>query len=144
MQYHPGQGVYRSATQNALRLARTEINKAYHTADYLRWQKMDMVVGYRIRPSERFYTAVCPICQSLAGVYPKNFVFTGFHCNCRCTCVPIMISDSEFEKMLNGQDFSAKQPDLPNNFKKWVKENSGKIKKNPPEFISDNISMIKV
>lgn len=43
--FHPGQGVYRSSYKNALRLAATETNIAYNTADYIRWQQMDFVVG---------------------------------------------------------------------------------------------------
>ena len=46
--YHPGQGVYRSSAKNAQRLARTEINMAYRESEFLRWQKLDFVVGLRI------------------------------------------------------------------------------------------------
>lgn len=35
--YHPGQGVYRSASMNALRLSSTTTNMAYRAADYERW-----------------------------------------------------------------------------------------------------------
>ena len=45
---HPGRGVYRSSYMNARRLAATETNIAYRTADHLRWQKMDFVVGIEI------------------------------------------------------------------------------------------------
>jgi hypothetical protein len=34
--FHPGQGRYRSSSKNALRVAATETNQAYHTADYER------------------------------------------------------------------------------------------------------------
>lgn len=34
--YHPGRGVYRSSYKNARRLAATETNIAYRTADYER------------------------------------------------------------------------------------------------------------
>ena len=46
--FHPGRGVYRSSYMNARRLAATETNIAYRTADHLRWQKMDFVVGIEI------------------------------------------------------------------------------------------------
>ena len=46
--YHPGQGVYRSAYRNALRLTATETNMAYRTADHLRWQQMNFVTGIEI------------------------------------------------------------------------------------------------
>ena len=43
--FHPGRGVYRSSYQNARRLAVTEVNTAYRTADHERWQQPDFVVG---------------------------------------------------------------------------------------------------
>ncbi len=46
--FHPGRGVYRSSYMNARRLAATETNIAYRTADHLRWQQMDFVVGIEI------------------------------------------------------------------------------------------------
>ena len=47
--YHPGQGVYRSSYQNAMRMARTEINSAYREADYTRWQQLDFMSGMKSR-----------------------------------------------------------------------------------------------
>jgi rubrerythrin len=67
--FHPGQGVYRSSKANALRLARTEINMAYRTADNLRWDEMDFVYGYEVLRSSNPYE--CPICEALKGRYPK-------------------------------------------------------------------------
>ena len=49
--FHPGQGVYRSSYQNARRLAVTETNMAYRTADHERWQNQDFVVGIEIHLS---------------------------------------------------------------------------------------------
>ena len=49
--FHPGQGVYRSSYQNARRLAVTETNMAYRTADHERWQNLDFVVGIEIHLS---------------------------------------------------------------------------------------------
>ena len=40
-------GVYRSSYNNARRLAATETNIAYRTADHLRWQQMDFVISLR-------------------------------------------------------------------------------------------------
>ena len=51
LQYNPGQGVYRSSYQNALRLARNEINRSYREAEYLRFQQNPVVIGYRIQNS---------------------------------------------------------------------------------------------
>lgn len=49
--YHPGQGVYRSAYINARRLADTETNIAYRTADHDRQQDLDFVVGIEVHLS---------------------------------------------------------------------------------------------
>lgn len=142
--YNPGQGVYASANKNAMRLARTEINKAYRTADHTRWQQMDMVVGYRIQTSPRSITAVCPICEQLAGVYPKNFKFVGFHIQCRCVCIPILCSDADFRKLLAGKEVDLKQPALPRQFTSWYEKNKGKLKENSlPDWFKDNKGLLK-
>lgn len=119
LQYSPGQGVYRSSYQNALRLARTEINRAYREADYQRWQQLPFVIGYRIIISNRSYT-VCNICRSLSGVYPKSFKFLGWHPQCMCTCVPIMCSDEEMDKIIDGQDIKLSKPPMPKEYIEYI------------------------
>lgn len=121
LSYNPGQGVYRSAHANALRLARNEINQAYRESDYLRWQKMPFVVGYRIQTSNRVAT-VCPICKELAGVYPKSFKFLSWHVSCMCTCIPIMVSDSEFDKVLDDENYTPKQPPMPKQYTEYIEK----------------------
>ncbi|MDD3229594.1 MAG: minor capsid protein [Oscillospiraceae bacterium] len=138
LKYNPGQGVYRSAKENAFRLARTEINRAYRMADHTRWQQLPFVIGFRLRNSERAKTSVCPICEHFNGtVFPKDFVFTGLHASCRCTAIPIL--DKEVEKVIRGEK-TTKQPPLPKKFIEFYKKNSDK--KNLPEFISLNMGMI--
>lgn len=138
LKYNPGQGVYRSAKENAFRLARTEINRAYRMADHTRWQQLPFVIGFRLRNSERSKTSVCPICEHFNGtVFPKDFVFTGLHPSCRCTAIPII--DKEVEKVIRGEK-TPKQPPLPKKFIEFYKKNSDK--KNLPEFISLNLGMI--
>jgi hypothetical protein len=48
LKYNPGQGVYRSAYKIAMRLARTEINRTYHRADFERGQQLPVVGIFRI------------------------------------------------------------------------------------------------
>ena len=132
--FHPGRGVYRSSYMNARRLAATETNIAYRTADHLRWQQMDFVVGIeiclsnnhtiRLQPGETTddpkqlradgtpkANAVRPlhdICDELKGRYPKTFKFTGWHPHCRCYAVSILKTDEELakdnERILNGEE----------------------------------------
>ena len=78
--YNPGQGVYRSAHKNALRLASSEINAFYKEAENTRWASMDFVVGIEIKRSNNFFD--CKICEPLKGKYPKTFKFSGWHANC--------------------------------------------------------------
>ena len=69
--FHPGQGVYRSAHKNALRLASNEINIAYREAEQTRIRQNNDVVGVQINlsPSHRHYD----MCDELKGTYPKDF-----------------------------------------------------------------------
>lgn len=99
--YHPGQGVYRSSYKNALRLAATETNKAFRTADYERWQNMDFVTGIEVERSPSNH-GPCPVCDGKAGQYPKNFKFTGWHPFCICIATPVMMEHEEFAEWLLG------------------------------------------
>jgi len=151
--YHPGRGVYRSSYRNARRLAATETNLAYRTADHLRWQQMDFVVGIKVQlsnnhnckgvPAGRFYD----ICDELQGRYPKDFKFTGWHPLCRCYATPVLMSNEEFAESLLSERSGGKAPRsanevtaLPDNFKEWVERNIHRIDraKNAPYFIRDN------
>lgn len=99
--YHPGQGVYRSSYKNALRLAATETNKAFRTADYERWRNMDFVKGIEVERSPSNH-GPCPVCDAKAGEYPKDFKFTGWHPFCICIATPIMMDHEEFAEWLLG------------------------------------------
>lgn len=97
--YHPGQGVYRSAKMNALRLTATTTNTAYRSADYDRWSKQDFVLGIKIQRSAN-NRGPCRICDSMVGEYPKIFKFTGFHPFCICFATPIVMEPEELADYL--------------------------------------------
>lgn len=78
--YHPGQGVYRSAFKNALRMTRTETNMAYRASDMERWKKIDFIKGYEVKLSNNH--PKLDICDYLKGEYPKTFFFDSWHPNC--------------------------------------------------------------
>ena len=86
--YHPGQGVYRSSYRNAQRLARSETNIAYRSADYERWAQLDFVVGVEIKLSNNHPEP--DICDQLKGIYPKDFKWTGWHPHCRCHAISLL------------------------------------------------------
>ena len=172
---HPGRGVYRSSYMNARRLAATETNIAYRTADHLRWQKMDFVVGIeivlsdnhtiRLQPGEKTsdlpgqmradgtpkanaVRTLTDICDTLAGRYPKDFKFTGWHPHCRCRAVTILKTEEEMardtRRILDGRQPSADSTnavtDTPEAFKGWVENNRDRIATGHslPYFIRDN------
>ncbi len=158
-EYRPGRGVYRSAYKNALRLASTEINIAYRTADHERWSKMDFVVGIHIGLSNNHTCAGfrgkdwSDICDTLEGDYPKDFKFTGWHPHCRCIATTILKSDDELEednrRIAEGEEPTAPEDsenfvgETPEGFNGWVAENRERIGAADkagtlPYFIADN------
>ena len=142
--YHPGRGVYRSSFKNAMRLTRSETNMAYRTAEQTRWKQFDFVVGYEIKLSQ---SHPChDVCDELAGKYPKDFVWTGWHPMDMCYCVSILKTQDEFWRDL-GEDNPDKSEnevtDVPEAFKNWVKDNEERIETaekrgTQPYFIRDN------
>lgn len=153
--YHPGAGVYRSSYMNARRLAVTETNIAYRTADYIRQQQLDFIVGIRIVLSNNHNCKGVPagmffdICDSLQGNYPKDFKFTGWHPHCRCHVETILKTPEELEqdteRILAGRQTTNtsknKIKDVPKAFKEWVKDNEDRILAagdKLPYFLRDN------
>jgi len=149
--YHPGQGVYRSSYKNARRLAATETNIAYRTSDHLRWQQMDFVVGIEIHLSNNHTLNGKPfkdICDRLAGKYPKDFKFTGWHPHCRCYATSILKTQEEIDRdtqrILNGEKPDGESVnrvrDVPQAFKDWLTENDERLQRTTsvPYFLADN------
>lgn len=97
--YHPGQGVYRSAYMNALRTSATTTNIAYRSADYERWSKQDFVLGIEVQRSGN-HKGACNICDAMVGKYPKTFKFTGWHPFCICYATPIVMEPEELTDYL--------------------------------------------
>lgn len=156
--YHPGQGVYRSSYRNAQRLARSETNIAYRSADYERWAQLDFVVGVEIKLSNNHPEP--DICDQLKGIYPKDFKWTGWHPNCRCYMVPVLATDQELDDMvdriLSGEEpgnlsveSSNEVTEAPENFKKWLEDpktqermEKAEAKGTLPYFIRDNKDLV--
>lgn len=166
---------------NARRLAATETNIAYRTADHLRWQQMDFVVGIEIvlsnnhtiklqpgettddksqlrkdgTPKANAVRPLVDICDDLAGRYPKDFKFTGWHPHCCCHAVPILKTQKEINedtrKILNGEPVDGESvnavKDIPQEFKNWVRRNVSRIetarsKGTEPYFLRDNANAV--
>ena len=153
--YHPGRGVYRSSYRNAQRLARTETNIAYSTADYERWQQMPFVIGIEIKLSNNHPEP--DICDDLKGIYPKTFKWSGWHPNCRCYQEPVLASPAELDKMLDnildgsdpaGVDCANEVTAMPSAFRVWAKDNAERIDRATtagtlPYFLRDNQELVE-
>lgn len=134
---HVGQGVYRSARKNALRVARTEINAAYHKARNGRWANEPFVIGQHIHISPQHDPDEdADICDELEGYYPKDFDWDSWHSQCMCTSDPVVISGEErkqfYKRMLNGEDMSDyvspnSIKDVPDQYKRYIEANGDKI-----------------
>ena len=145
--YHPRRGEYRSSYKNAMRLTRTETNMAYRAADCDRWSRIPFVVGMEVKRSNHPFG--CEVCEALKGKYPKDFVFTGWHPQCRCYIVPVLASEEErmayHRAVLRGEDvsdfhFSGEVREVPDGMKKWVNENAERIEgaRSLPYWMRDN------
>lgn len=151
---HPGQGVYRSAFKNARRLAVTEMNAAYRRAEWQSYQSNPLIVGYRIELSNNHTVVINgkvrplrDICDDLVGEYPKTFLWTGWHPQCRCRMVPILISDAEFTarakaraagKLDEWKPKTVTEP--PKAFFDWAEKNRERLERgeHTPYWIRDN------
>ncbi len=147
LSYRPGRGVYRSSYKNAMRLVRTEMHRAYSEAKLSAIREDKHVKGYRIKLSNNHTTLKngkpspfhC-ICDDLQGEYPKTFQFHGWHPQCRCVIVPILVSFEELQAQRKGKKIEEIK-DVPPQFTKWVEDNRDKIA-NPrlknPLFLENN------
>ena len=131
-----GMGVYRSARKNALRIARTEINAAYHKARNERWQNEPFVIGQYIHVSPQH--DIDDICNDLEGRYPKDFDWRSWHANCMCTSDPITIQGEEkkefYKRLMAGEDMSNYVSPfavltMPEKYNQYIKDNSEAIVK---------------
>lgn len=148
-----GPGYYKSSAQNAMRVARTETNIAYRRADNTRWQQMDFVLGQRVQLSRNHPKK--DICDKLAGDYPPDFIFDGWHPQCFCFVTPILMDEEEIQKMneamLEGKEYKPRGKRItqyPENFKEWVRDNEDKILAShdigtDPYFVRNNFNAVQ-
>lgn len=121
----------------SMRLAASEINMAYRSAENLRWQQMDFVVGYEIKlsgnhnckgvPKGQFYD----ICDDLKGKYPKDFVWTGWHPLCYSDDSEVYtdsgwklfkdVQNTDRILSLNPDTFDLEYTNILLNFRRWYK-----------------------
>lgn len=119
----------------SVRLARNEINLAYRAAEQERWKKMDYIKGKSIHTTQNGVHKA-DMCDALAGDYPKDFQWTGWHVNCMCYAVPIVMTEQEY---YGGEDVEYIK-NVPKGFSQWLKESEKQIEagKTLPSFLSNN------
>lgn len=81
--YHPGQGMYRSSYKNAMRLARTEINRAYAEGTLRYGATKPWIDGYIWRVGG---ANPCPICSDENGGFFLKDDATGIPAHPHCMC----------------------------------------------------------
>ncbi|WP_392436455.1 hypothetical protein ACF3N7_05335 [Cruoricaptor ignavus] len=148
--YHTGRGVYRSSYKNAMRLARTETNIAYRYAEWQSFQNNFMIKGFEIRLSNSGNS--CPVCEELAGIYPKWFLWTGWHPQCMCHMIPVQISREDLmERFRLRREGRLEEwrpsyyEELPEHFTEYLSNNSVRITsaEKLPYWLEDNWERLK-
>lgn len=151
--YKVGTGNYKSSARNAMRVTRTETNMAYRESDQTRWQQMDFVMGVHIELSRSHPKK--DICDKLAGDYPKDFKFEGWHPQCFCVMTPILMPEDEMLKMsqamMKGETYVPKGKRVtsyPEGFKDWVTSHHDDIveahkKGTDPYFVRHNFAEVE-
>ena len=125
-------------------LLRSEINMAYRKAEQERWHQMDFVVGYEIKRSATHATRVPhgDVCDTLAGKYPKDFRWLGWHPRCACYAIPILKTEHEFFNDLPSQN---EVTELPEAMTDWMERNKEYVQRAKqhgtlPYWIKDNLT----
>lgn len=121
----------------SMRLARTEINMAYRTAEQERWKQFDFILGYVVKLSKRHPAP--DICDDLQGEYPKDFKFVGWHPNCMCYVIPIVMSDEEYYGPEEART-SKMVSNVPEEFTNYMIEHEERFSRSSslPYFVKDN------
>ncbi len=142
--YNPGKGVYRSSYKNALRLAATETNMAYHFAEFERIQQIPSIIGFRVvlSGSHKIYD----ICDRFEGEYRKDFCFIGWHPLCMCSTRTIFLSDEDFKKYLQTGVIKSISyiKTIPEEASAFLKSKSDKLTeiKNKPYWLRQNAKIV--
>lgn len=126
---------------NSIRLARSEINMAYRSAEYERWQQMDFILGFEVKLSKSHPAP--DICNDLKGKYPKDFKFLGWHPNCMCYTVPIIAKEEDYWANWKRNPLPTLTINDSTQFTEWTIKNRSRIERanergTLPYFLRDN------
>ena len=113
--------------------------------DYTRRQQLDFIMGFRVHLSKSH--KVPDICDSMAGDYPKDFVYRGWHPQCYCFTTSILMSGAEYRKQeQTGQDPRRVVKQIPATAKDYLKNNAEIFERmqSKPYFMEDNKGLISL
>jgi len=136
----PNKQNIKAAYEKVVMVMASITNQSYLLADHKRWLMLPMVIGFKISLSGQHI--IGDICDDLAGIYPKTFVFTGWHLCCHCHAVAVMMPQQDFKAYLSGE--KKLEPEqitkMPDNFIKYVEKNKEQIAsmKDQPDWIKYN------
>lgn len=129
---------------------------AYRQSDHLRWMQLDFVTGMKIElsnnhtvkdPHGKGVLPLYDICDELAGNYPKDFKFVGWHPQCRCHATPILRPLDEIDQGVADSEgnwkslpSSSEVKDTPKNFQDYMRANEERFArwKSTPYYLKDN------
>lgn len=120
-------------------------NKEYWNSDQLRWKHIDFVLGYEIKISGN-NRPKCELCKNLAGIYPKNFLWLGWHEKCTCFIIPVLNSKEDFIRQIKGDKVDCKYVNsVPKGFIDWYLDSNINdiLPENRPYFVNTNIDIIE-
>ena len=126
----------------------------YFRENCKRWSDEPFVLGIRIHLSGNHPEE--DICDELAGDYPKDFLWRGWHPRCRCSMSSILMDRNSEEwkhlRSLPENEYKAYQSpnavkNVPEKFSKWCKRNADKLelaRENGklPYFVRDNQKVV--
>ena len=126
----PNKQIIKSAYENTVSIMTTLTNQSYLLLDHKRLLETDMIIGVKISLSSGAHKTA-DICDYLAGVYPKTFVFLGWHLCCHCYATAVMMPRDDFKAYLKGEKklHPVQITKLPENFIKYVEKNKEQIAK---------------
>lgn len=115
-------------------LARNEINMAYRSAEQERWARMDYIKSKKIKPSGSHPKR--DMCDELEGIYPLEFDWNGWHVNCMCYAIPVIMTEDEYWSLGPKQKVS----EVPKQFNDYITKNESRILsyKSTPFFLVNN------
>ena len=130
---NPGQGVYKDPVKNIMRVIKQESKRVEERSKTKMYNKNKRIIAKGIKVSESYNIENdnVVICKELQGIYPKDYVWSGWHIGCNCVTYPIYADE---DTKLKDIEYVKDKPDAYNTF---VDENKDKWKnwKNDPIFL---------